>query len=144
MARKTKAQKEAEAQLEARAAEIEADQTKKAEERKEQLGLARQIDALLWQAVDAVSKSLFQLMTLGASDIASYRVRGRIATAITISYDDGYTYHADRRLGGLQTKPLILEFEHSDPAHVGTVTSAIRYRTGGGPAQYEASSQEKE
>jgi hypothetical protein len=30
-----------------------------------------------------------------------------------------------------------LEFEHSDPGHVGTVTSAIRFRTGGGPAEYE-------
>ena len=137
MARKTKAEKEAEARLVERAQELADQNAANAEARKKQLGLARQIDALLWQAVDAVSKSLFQLMTMGASDIASYRVRGRIATAITISYDDGYTYHADRRLGGLQTKPLILEFEHSDPAHVGTVTSAIRYRTGGGPAEYE-------
>ncbi len=137
MARKTKAEKEAEARLVERAQELADQNAANAEARKKQLGLARKIDALLWQAVDAVSKSLFQLMTMGASDIASYRVRGRIATAITISYDDGYTYHADRRLGGLATRPLILEFEHSDPAHVGTVTSSIRFRTGGGPAEYE-------
>ena len=130
MARKTKAQKDIEAQ-----AEEAAEQQEK--ERNRQLGIARQIDALLWQSIDAVSKSLFQLMTMGADDIASYRVRGRVPTAITICYDDGYTYHADRRLGGLQTSPIILEFEHSDPVHVGTVTSAIRFRTGGGPTNYE-------
>lgn len=137
MARKTKAEKEAEAQ-ELREAKARADEhIAKERERNEQLGMAREIDALLWQAVDAVGRSLFKLMTLGADDIASYRVRGRIATAITISYDDGYTYHVDRRLGGLQPRPLLLEFEHSDPAHVGTVHAAIQFRTGGGPAEYE-------
>ena len=83
-------------------------------------------------------------MTLGADDIASYRVRGRIATSITIGYDDGYTYHATRRLGGLQTRPVILEFEHSDPAHVGTVHAAIDFRVGGGPAKYEPKEEESE
>ena len=137
MGRKTKAEKEADAKLLERAQELADQNAERAEARNKQLGLAREIDALLWQAVDASSRALFKLMTLGSTDIASHRVRGRIATAITICYDDGYTYHADRRLGGLQTSPLILEFEHSDPAHVGTVTSAIRYRTGGGPAEYE-------
>ncbi len=137
MARKTKAEKEADAKLLERAQELADKNAASAEARKEQMGLLREIDALLWQTVDAVSRSVFKLITLGANDIASYRVRGRIATAITISYDDGYTYHVERRLGGLATRPVILEFEHSDPGHVGTVTSAIRFRTGGGPAEYE-------
>lgn len=144
MAKKTKAQKEAEAQLEARAKEIEAEQEAREKARKEQMGLLREIDALLWQIVDRTSDTLFRLLTLGASDIASYRVRGRIATAITICYDDGYTYHVDRRLGGLQTRPVILEFEHSDPAHVGKVTSAIQFRAGGDTVPIPAKNEESE
>ena len=138
MARKTKAQKAAEAEIR-RVARVEAVAAAKEERtRNEQLGVARQIDALLWQCVDKSSEQLFKLMTGGADDIASYRVRGRVPTAVTICYDDGYTYHVDRRLGGLQTRPVILEFEHSDPAHVGTVHAAIRFRTGDGPSNYEA------
>ncbi len=148
MARKTKAQKAEEAEVE-RVARVEAAAKAKKEgaweeQRNRQLGVARQIDALLWQGVDAVSKAFFKLMTMDADDIASYRVRGRIPTAVTICYDDGYTYHVDRRLGGIQTRPVILEFEHSDPAHVGTVHSAIRFRTGGGPSHYEGLSAKAE
>ncbi len=144
MARKTKDQKAAEAfakkEAKRRADEIDRLAQEEEDERvaqekaqDERMGLLREIDALLWQVVDGVGRCLFKLMTLGANDIASYRVRGRIATSITIGYDDGYTYHVTRRLGGLQTRPVILEFEHSDPGHVGTVHAAVQFQTGGGP-----------
>ena len=137
MARKTKAQKAAEAEVE-RVARVERAAAAKQERiRNEQLGLARELDAFLWEHIDKFSSLLFNLMTGRADDIASYRVRGRVPTAVMVCYDDGYTYYVERRLGGLQTRPVILEFEHSDPAHVGTVTSAIRFRTGGGPSAYE-------
>lgn len=54
-----------------------------------------------------------------------------MVTAVLVVYDDGGTYFADRRLGGLSYRPYLLEFDHSDPAKPGTVTEAIKYRTRG-------------
>jgi len=95
--------------------------------RGEVLGIHREVDALLWQGVDSVSRSLLKLLTMGTNDIASIKVRARVPTAITIAYDDGWTYHSERRLGGIQVRPVILEFEHSDPGHVGSVRESIQY-----------------
>jgi len=134
MGRKTKAQKAAD--REAKQEELRQERLGKRIERArtESLKVHREIDALLWEAVDSVSRSIFKLMTLtldgAAMDVASNKVRSRVPTAITIAYDDGYTYHAKRRLGGTMARPVILEFEHSDPAHVGTVTEAIEYNLG--------------
>lgn len=87
----------------------------------------RQLDALFWQAADALSRALFKLLTLEKDDPASLKVRARVATAITICYDDGYTYHMERRLGGIQARPIILEHEHSDPGSIGTIREAVHF-----------------
>jgi hypothetical protein len=104
----------------------EGDSAKSEELRERILALNRRIDALLWQNIDSASEALLSLLTLGAEDIASRKVRARVPTGITISYDDGWTYHSERRLGGIQFRPVILEFEHADPKHVGSVREAIQ------------------
>ena len=135
MARKTKAQKAAEAEARAQAREDAEEAARIDDLRRESLKAHREIDALLWECVDSVSRTIFKLMTLNlkggvSDDVASNKVRSRVPTAITIAYDDGFTYHAKRRLGGVMSRPVILEFEHSDPRHVGTVTEAIEYSLG--------------
>lgn len=81
----------------------------------------------LWTDVDKFSSAFLGWITDNEHDIASYRVRGRIPTSITIGYDDGYSYHSDRRIGGLYYRPQILAFEASDPNDVGTVYQAAEY-----------------
>ena len=148
MGRKTKAQKAAEAK--ARQEELERERLGRRIEaaKTESLKIHREVDALLWQSVDAASRSIFKLMTLtldgAAQDVASNKVRARVPTAITIAYDDGYTYHAKRRLGGTMARPVILEFEHSDPAQVGTVTEAIEYNLGETAASFHYSRRKNE
>jgi hypothetical protein len=93
----------------------------------ELMAQAREIDAKLWSAIDKFGKVWFAWATQDAEDIASYRVRGRIATNITIGYDDGYSFHSDRRIGGLYYRPVLLSFEHSDPSHVGSVTEVVQF-----------------
>ncbi len=93
----------------------------------ELMAKAREIDAKLWGAVDKFGEGWFALMTQNAGDIASHRARGRMATSITIGYDDGYSFHSDRRIGGLYYRPVVLSFEHSDPKHVGSITEAVQF-----------------
>lgn len=87
----------------------------------------RVIDAELWGAVDTFSRDWTKWLTRDRDDIPALRAQSRIATGVTISYDDGYVWHSARRIGGLTMKPAILHFEHSDPAHVGTVHEAVHY-----------------
>ncbi len=134
MARKTKAQKAAEEEAKQEELGRKRLLTRIEAAKVESLKAHREVDALLWEVVDRIGRIIFKLMTLtldgSAEDVASLKVRARVPTSITVAYDDGYTYHAKRRLGGTMARPVILEFEHSDPAHVGTVTEAIEYNLG--------------
>ena len=81
----------------------------------------------LWTDVDKFSKYHHGWITDNQDDIGSHRVRGRIPTHVTIGYDDGYSYHTARRIGGLYFSPQLLSFEASDPEDVGTVIQAAEY-----------------
>lgn len=89
----------------------------------------RKAQAELWGAVDKFSVTHHNLASGGANDPASLKVRARSATGVLIVYDDGATYFADRRLGGLQYRPYLLSFDHSDVANPGTVEDAIKFQT---------------
>ena len=89
----------------------------------------REAQAELWGAVDKFSVKHHDLATGGAKDPASLKVRARSATGVLVVFDDGATYFADRRLGGLSYRPYMLEFDHSDPRNPGTVEEAIKFRT---------------
>jgi hypothetical protein len=95
----------------------------------EMMAELRLVDAALWGAVDTFSADWHKWLTRDRDDIASYRVKGRVATGVTISYDDGYAFHTARRIGGLSFRPQILHFEHSDPNHVGSIHEAVQYYT---------------
>ncbi len=81
----------------------------------------------LWTDVDKFSKYHHGWITDNQDDIASHRVRGRIPTHVTIGYDDGYSYHSTRRIGGLYFSPQLLTFEASNPEDVGSVVQAAEF-----------------
>lgn len=119
--------KEARDMLNAQADELRAENDELQAAQDELMAELRVIDAELWGSVDNFSKDWTKWLTRDKDDIPALRARSRIATGITISYDDGYVWHSGRRIGGLTMKPVILHFEHSDPEHVGTVHEAIQY-----------------
>ncbi len=81
----------------------------------------------LWTDVDKFSKYHHGWITDNEDDIASHRVRGRVPTHVTIGYDDGYSYHTARRIGGLYFQPQLLSFEASNPEDVGSVVQAAEF-----------------
>jgi hypothetical protein len=129
-AKKSRATQKTEAEARLKAISEKKEQAERDKVLLEFMKLQRETDALLWQAVDSFSRAVLKTITAGAPDIASQKVRARVPTAITISYDDGWTFHTKRRLGGLQARPIILAFEHGDPNVVGSIQQAIEYSVG--------------